>query len=59
MFLIYSLIPIVISLFVAKFPEENRVKAYFPYFKIALTVTWIFALVGLYFGWYAVQAVTS
>ena len=59
MFLIYSFLPILISVLVAKIPKENRKKPYFPYFKVALIVTCILALVGLYFGWYAAQAISS
>jgi hypothetical protein len=59
MFLIYSALPIAISLLVAKAPKQNRLKPYFPYFKVALAITWAFALIGLYFGWYAVQATNS
>lgn len=59
MFLIYSVLPIIVSLLIAKFPPKNRKKPYFPYFKVALIITWGFALIGLYFGWYAVQAMNS
>jgi len=59
MFLIYATLPIVVSLFVAKLPKANRCKPYLAYFQIALIVTWVFALIGLYFGWYAVQATNS
>lgn len=59
MFLIYSALPIVISLLVAKIPKQNREKPYYPYFKVALTLTWAFTSIGLYFGWYAVQAINS
>ena len=59
MFLIYSALPIIVSLLVAKAPKKNRDKPYFPYFRTALTITWVFALIGLYFGWYAVQATNS
>ncbi len=59
MFLIYSTLPIVISLLVAKIPKQNREKPYFPHFKAALTITWVLASIGLYFGWYAVQATNS
>ncbi len=58
-FLIYSVIPIAVSLLVAKVSKENREKPYFPYFKAALIITWVLALIGLYFGWYAVQATNS
>lgn len=59
MFLIYCALPVVVSLLVAKIPKQNRGKPYFPYFKAALTITWGLALIGLYFGWYAVQATNS
>ena len=59
MFLIYSALPILVSILIAKVPKANRSKPYFPYFKVALTVTWVLATIGLYFGWYAIQATNS
>ena len=59
MFLIYSTLPILVSILIAKLPKANRSKPYFPYFKGALTVTWVLASIGFYFGWYAIQATNS
>ena len=58
-FLIASVIPMVGSVLIAKLPKENRIKPYYQYFKVALAISWGLALVGLYFGWYAIQAANS
>ncbi|MEE9330980.1 MAG: hypothetical protein V3U89_02010 [Methylophilaceae bacterium] len=59
MFLIASAIPMIGSVLIAKLPKENRTKPYYQYFKIALAMTWALALLGLYYGWYAIQAANS
>jgi len=55
MFSIYGIAPLIISILIAKIPKANRNKEFLPYFNGALTVTWVFSLVGLYFGWYAIK----
>ena len=53
MFLIASVIPMAGSAFISQISKVNRKKPYFQYFKVALAVSWILALVALYFSWYA------
>jgi hypothetical protein len=58
-FLILSVVPIIVSVLIAKLPKENRIKPYYQYFKVALAIAWGLALVGLYYGWYAIQTASS
>ena len=58
MFSAYAVIPITISVLIAKVPKSNRSKSLIEYFNIGLVVAWIIALAALYFGWYGLQRIS-
>ena len=59
MFLVFSMVPLLIGLGIAKSTQSNRKKPIKQYFNGALIATWIIALIGLYGGWYGNKRVNE